>query len=126
MFALSVRYHLWRAGGAAKVRAEFNQWVAARSSSEFLFVNMPNGAPVPVTALPPAVRYMNDHFPSRFGVPWHGIAEVDNVVVLTTTNIMIGPPGWEPEGGVSIWDRLWGSRRKLADGIWLQVGSYSK
>lgn len=39
---------------------------------------------------------------------------------------MIGPPGWQPQGGETLWDRITGSRRKLADGIWVQFGLYDK
>ena len=119
MFTLSVRYHLWRAGGAQKVQAEFNQWVAVRPSNpssqeKYLFFDVPPGGgittPIAAAKFPPAVRYMHQHFPTSFGMSWDGVARIDNVSVLTMTDIMIGPPGWEPPGGASIWDHLTGSR----------------
>lgn len=134
MFTLSLRYHLWRAGGAEKVRAAFNHWVAGRpvfdpSNRKFLFDELTadrNIVRLPVTQLSPEVRYMHERFPSRFGMTWKDVAYLDNVSVLTTTEIMIGPPGWEPEGGVTAWHRIIGSRRKVADGIWVQFGTYNK
>lgn len=134
-FTVSVRYHLWRAGGADKVRASFNQWVAgqpvydAGSGRKLLFAQATSEgdlAALPTTAFPPEVRYFHDRFPSRFGMTWRDVAYLDNVSVLTTTDIMIGPPGWEPEGGATLWGHVLGSRRKLADGIWVQFGMYRK
>jgi hypothetical protein len=136
MFTLSVRYHLWRAGGAEKVRAEFNQWVAARpflspaTEQKLLFDDRVPGsgtlAPVPVNQLPVGVRYMHEHFPSRFGMSCKGVAKLDNVTVLTTTTIMIGPPGWSPEGEIGVLGHVMGSRRRIADGVWVGFGVYSK
>jgi hypothetical protein len=135
MFTLSVRYHLWRAGGAEKVRAAFNQWVASQppegpgSDQKMLFTQLKPGGnvvPLPLAQLPPAVRYMNKQFPSRFGMVWKDVADLDNVYALTTTDILIGPPGWEPDGGETLWNRITGNRRKLADGIWVQFGLYDK
>lgn len=135
MFTLSLRYHLGRAGGAEKVRAAFNQWVAGRpvfdrsNGRKMLFRQVTaDGSIVRLTAAeqPPEVRYINARFPSRFGMTWDDVAYLDNVSVLTTTDIMIGPPGWEPEGGVTVWHRIAGSRRRIADGIWVQFGTYNK
>ena len=133
VFALSVRYHLRRAGGADKVRSEFNQWVAARAASRggFLFYDVAPGGgamvPVPAASLPPSVRYMDDHFPSRSGgMTWNGIARLDEVTAFTDTVIMIGPPAWEPDQGAGVIAHITGSRRKLADGIWLEIGTYDK
>jgi hypothetical protein len=132
---LSLRYHLARAGGAEKVRAAFNQWVVSRpvfdasDGRKFLFAQaMPSGSVVPLPGgqYPAEVRYIHERFPSRFGMTWKDVAYLDNVSVLTTTDIMIGPPGWQPEGGVTVWHRIFGSRRKLADGIWVQFGTYNK
>jgi hypothetical protein len=137
MFTLSVRYHLWRAGGAAKVRAAFNQWVASQppeapgSDQKMLFAQLTPGGNIvrlPLAQLPPEVRYIHTHFPSRWGsgTAWKGVADLDNVYALTTTNILIGLPGWEPDGGETLWDRITGNRRKLADGIWVEFGLYDK
>jgi len=133
VFALSLRYHLWRAGGADRVRAEFNQWVATRAAAgrEWLFLDAPAGGgnlvPVPASSLPPAVRYIHEHFYSRFGgTMWNGAADLDDVTALTYTVIRIGPPGWEPDGGVGVIDSITGSRRRIADGIWLDVRTYDK
>jgi len=135
MFTLSLRYHLWRAGGAEKVRAAFNQWVASQpvddpsNGRKLLFDQViPNGKIVrlPVSQLPPEVRYIHERFPSRFGATWQAVAHLDNVSVLTTTDIMIGPPGWQPEGGATVWHHIIGSRRKVADGIWVAFGTYNK
>lgn len=135
MVALSVRFHLWRAGGARKVQTEFNQWLAARPKldptgrQKFLFWDASPGGnmvPVPPAKLPPSVRYMYTHCPTRFGISYDGVSRLDNVCVLTTTDIMIGPPGWEPPSGATVVDLITGSRRKLADGIWLEIGTYDK
>lgn len=135
MFTLSVRYHLWRAGGAAKVRAAFNQWVASQpvdapgDDQKMLFAQVKPGGnivPLPVAQLPAEVRYIHRQFPSRFGMTSNDVAYLDNVSAFTTTDIMIGPPGWQPQGGETLWDRITGSRRKLADGIWVQFGLYDK
>ena len=135
MFTLSFRYHLWRAGGVAKVRAEFSQWLASRPSmssqddEKMMFHDVTPGRGtvlVPVGKLPASVRYLHDHFPSRFGISRNGVARLDNVTVFTTTYIMIGPPGWEPQGGASVWDHIVGRRHKVADGIWIDIGTYDK
>ena len=138
MFTLSLRYHLGRAGDAERVRAAFNQWVAAQPvssmGSKLLFDQVtPDGTTlvaIPAAQYPPEVRYIHERFPSRFGMTWKDkdvdVARLDNVTVLTTTDIMIGPPGWEPKGGLTAWHRVRGSRRKLADGIWVQFGTYDK
>ena len=135
MFALSVRYHLARAGGADKVRAAFNQWIADRpvfdasNGRKLLFSQaMPGGniVSLPVGQYSKEVRCIHERFPSRFGMTWKDVAYIDNVSVLTTTDIMIGPPGWEPENGTTIWNHIFGSRRKLADGIWVSIGTYNK
>jgi hypothetical protein len=135
MFTLSLRYHLGRAGGADNVRAAFNEWVANRplydpsNGRKLLFSEVTperSIVPLPAAQYPPEVRYIHERFPSRFGMTWKDVAYIDNVSVLTTTDIMIGPPGWEPEGGVSVWHHATGSRRKLADGIWVQFGTYNK
>jgi hypothetical protein len=137
MFTLSVRYHLWRAGGADKVRIAFNQWVATRpeydaTGRKMLFDQLTPGTGggnivrLPVTQFPPEVRYMHERFPSRFGTTWEDVAYLDNVTALTTTDIMIGPAGWEPDGDLSLWSQITGSRRKVADGIWIQFGVYNK
>jgi hypothetical protein len=135
MFTLSLQYHLWRAGGADKVQAAFNQWVASQpvldtsDGRKLLFGQAtPDGSilRIPAAQYPPEVRYIHERFPSRFGMTWKDAAYLDNVSVLTTTDIMIGPPGWAPEGGVTAWHRIIGSRRKLADGIWVQFGTYNK
>jgi hypothetical protein len=133
MFELSVRFHLWRAGGARKVQTEFNQWVASRPADghgKQLFGDFPpttgSYVPIPVTKLPPTVRYMHRHFPSRLDMASDDVADLDNVSVLTTTNILIGPPGWEPQGGADWRDHIFGGRRKVADGIWVMIGVYDK
>lgn len=135
MFSLSVRYHLWRAGGADKVRNAFNQWVASRpfydasNGRKLLFSDLKSGGSIErlsPTELPTEVRYINARFPSRFGMTWDDVAKLDNVYVLTTTDIMIGPPGWEPDGDLPLWRHLTGSRRQLADGIWIWFGTYDK
>jgi len=134
MFELSVRFHLWRAGGAQKVQAQFNQWLARRPASgnheRQLFGDFPPAGgsyvPVPASKLPPAVRYMHRHFPSRLDMGSDDVANLDNVYVLTTTNIMIGPPGWEPQGGADWRDHVFGGHRKVADGIWVMIGMYDK
>jgi len=135
MFTLSLRYHLWRAGGAEKVRGAFNQWVGGRpvydasNGRKLLFGQVTAGGNIvrlPVTQLPPEVRYIHERFPSRFGITWNDVARLDNVSVFTTTDIMIGPPGWRPEGGATLWDHVTGNRRKLADGIWVSFGVYNK
>lgn len=137
MFTLSVRYHLWRAGGAERVRAAFNQWVAAQppegpgSDQKMLFAQLKPGGNIvrfPAAQLPPEVRYIHKQFPSRFdfGAAWKNVAHLDNVYALTTTDILIGPPGWEPQGGETLWNRITGDRRKVADGIWVQFGLYDK
>ena len=135
MFTLSVRYHLWRAGGADKVRAAFNQWVAIQpvfdpsNGRKFIFArDTPSGnvVPLPAPQLPPEVRYMSERFPCRFGMTWKDVAYIDNVSALTTTDIIIGPPGWQPQGGETLWSEIIGTRRKLDDGIWVQFGVYAK
>lgn len=135
MFTFSVRYHLWRAGGPDEVRAAFNGWVASQppydpsNGRKFLFSRVTPGGDIirlPAAEFPPEVRYIQERFPTRWGTTWNDVAFLDNVTVLTTTDIMIGPPGWEPEGDLTIWHRIIGSRRKLADGIWIQFGTYSK
>jgi len=135
VFTPSVRYHLWRAGGAEKVRAAFNQWVASRpvdapgDDKKLLFDQVKPGGnvvPLPVAQLPTEVRYVHEQIPSRFGMAWNDVAHLDNVSAFTTTDIMIGPPGWQPEGGETLWSRIIGNRRKLADGIWVEFGVYDK
>jgi hypothetical protein len=135
MFTLSLRYHLARAGGAEKVQAAFNHWVANRpvidegDGRRLLFRDIaPDGSvvPVPETQYPLEVRYISDRFPSRFGFIRGDVAYIDNVSVFTTTYIAIGPPGWEPEGGITLWNRVLGSERKIADGIWVAFGTYDK
>jgi hypothetical protein len=135
MFTLSVRYHLVRAGGADKVRAAFNHWVAGRpaydraNGRKLLYAEVaPDGSavPLPEAAYPAVIRYIHERFPCRWGTTRDEVAVLDNVSVLTTTDIMIGPPGWEPEGGLTTWHRIIGSRRKLADGVWVQFGAYAK
>jgi hypothetical protein len=135
MFTLSLRYHLWRAGGADTVRGAFNGWVASRpvydpgDGSKLLFARVTPGGNIvrlPATQLPAEIRYIDERFPSRFGTTRQGVAYLDNVYALTTTSIMIGPAGWEPEGGATILHHLTGSRRKLADGIWVGFGLYDK
>ena len=85
-----------------------------------------NIVPLPSAQMPPEVRYIHEHFPTPLSRTWHDAAHLDNVYVLTTTDIMIGPPGWEPEGGDKLLYRIVGSRRKLGDGVWLQFGVYAK
>lgn len=135
MFTLSLRYHVARAGGAEKVQAAFNHWVASRpvfeqgDGSRFLYLERtPDGrtVPLPAAQYPPEVRYIKERFPSRFGMSRNDVAYIDNVSVFTTTYIAIGPPGWEPEGGITLLDRVLGSRRKIADGIWVTFGTYNK
>lgn len=135
MFTLSVRYHVWRAGGADRVRAAFNQWVAAQpavgqqSDEKYLFDRWTASGDLvrlPVSQMPAEVRYIHEHFRSRFGISWKGVAHLDNVSALTTTDIMIGPPGWEPDGPETVWSRITGSRRKVGDGIWIGFGVYDK
>jgi hypothetical protein len=135
MFTLSVRYHLWRAGGAEKVRAAFNQWVASQplydpsNGRKLVFDQVKPGGnivPLPVAQMPAEVRYIHRQFPTGLSMTWDDVAHLDSVSVLTTTDIMIGPPGWEPDGGEKILYRIVGSRRKLADGIWVQFGVYAK
>lgn len=135
MFSLSVRYHLWRAGGAEKVQSAFNQWVAAQplvekgnGEKDLFHQQKPDGSmePISLEQMPAEVRYIHEKYPSRFGTSWNDVARIDNVTVLTMANILIGPPGWQPEGNVTFWDQLTGSRRKLADGIWVTFRTYDK
>jgi hypothetical protein len=76
--------------------------------------------------MPPEVRYFHGKYPSRSGFLRNDVAGIDNVTALTMTLIWIGPPGWQPEGNVTHWDQLTGSRRKLADGIWVELETYEK
>jgi hypothetical protein len=135
MFTLSVRYHVWRAGGAARVRAAFNQWVAAQPAvgqqieEKYLFARWTGSGLVrlPVSQMPAEVRYIHAHFRSRFDDrSWNGVAHLENLTALTTTDIMIGPPGWKPGGGETLWSQVTGSRRKVGDGIWIEFGVYDK
>lgn len=135
MFTFSVRYHLWRAGGAQKVRAAFNQWVAGRpplsegDEQKLLFSEAKPGGSIvrlPAAQLPAEVRYLNERFPSRFGMTRDDVARLDNVYVFTTTDILIGPPGWKPDGDLTLLGHLTGSRRQLADGIWIWFGTHDK
>jgi len=41
-----------------------------------------------VTQLPAEVRYIHEQFPSRFGMTWKDVAHLDNLSVLTTTDIL--------------------------------------
>lgn len=134
MFTLSVRYHLWQAGGADKVRDAFNGWVASRpafdpNGGKWLFEEVnPAGniVRVPVAQLPREVGYMLKRFPSRAGMTSKDVAYLDNVSVFTTTSIMIGPKGWQPDGGATVWNHLIGNRRQVGDGIWIGFGVYNK
>lgn len=135
MFTFSVHYHLWRAGGADQVRAAFNQWVASQpvfhpgSGEKLLFHQLTPGGnivPLPATQLPKEVRYIHDKFPSTFGTTLNDVAHLHSVSVFTTTDIMIGPPGWQPNGGATFWGLITGNRRKVADGIWIEFGLYNK
>lgn len=135
MFSLSVRYHLWRAGGAEKVRGEFNQWVAAQAAYEksggrklLLGVGGPGGTVVawPAVRMPGGVRYMRAQFPSRFGMTLRGAIDLDNVTFFTASDIWIGPPGWKLGTGVDFWSAVTGRRRRIADGIWVEIGTYAK
>jgi hypothetical protein len=134
MFALGVRFRIRQAGGADKVRAEFNQWVASRPpvspvDQPFLFMDQAPGGrlvQIPQTRLPPSVQYIRQHIGCRFGFIRNGAAVLDNVAVPNTADVMIGPPGWTPAYAPSVLDHICGSHRKLADGIWIRVGKYNK
>lgn len=139
MFALGVRYRLWRAGGAAAVQNAFATWMASRPKEPdgrfMLFVNVApragggrggNYVPVPPAQYPPPVRYIHEHIRSRFGMGEAGVARLDNVAFPNTADVYIGPPGWEPPGETRWMEHVMGTRRKVADGIWIDVGIYSK
>jgi hypothetical protein len=135
MFTLSLRYHLWRAGGAENVRAAFIQWAPThpdydpKTGVRPLFLQKTargNFVPIPSAQLPPLVTYIHERYPDRWGSAQNGVVRISYVYVLTTTDITIGPRGWRPNRRATFWEHVTGSRRQLADGIWLQFGMYDK
>jgi hypothetical protein len=76
--------------------------------------------------LPSEVRYIDQQFPSRFGMTRKEVAHLDNVRRFHHDRHHDRPARLATEGGATLWDHITGRRRKLADGIWVQFGVYAK
>ena len=135
MFALGVRYRIWEAGGTEQVRADMSQWIATRPArpgpieTKWLFTDYApdgTGSRTPRSTMPASVAHLRDHIPWRFGSVLDDVAYFDGVSFPNTGKVTFGPPGWEPKGRISLWNHICGGRRKIADGIWIDVGFYNK